>query len=208
MATQQTPTTEVQAVNILLSTIGEAPIASLPSTLLDAQTAETILENVSRSVQARGWAFNTEYAKTYTQDGSGHIILDTNTAKADLAQSKRKSRSSTNNYVVRGDSGVLKIYDTRKHTFAIEEDLDLDVVLVLNFEDLPEMARRYIIIKASRIFQERVLGSGALSQMNKQDELEALRDLEEAEAEAGDYNIFDDYGTYRVLNRRPNARVI
>ena len=46
-----TPTTELEAVNIMLSTIGEAPVNNLDSGLVDAETAETILKNVSRDVQ-------------------------------------------------------------------------------------------------------------------------------------------------------------
>ena len=46
-----TPTTKLEAVNTMLSTIGEAPVNNLSSGLVDAETAETILNNVSRSVQ-------------------------------------------------------------------------------------------------------------------------------------------------------------
>ena len=55
-----TPTTELEAVNIMLSTIGEAPVNNLDSGLVDAETAETILKNVSRDVQSHGWNFNSE----------------------------------------------------------------------------------------------------------------------------------------------------
>ena len=46
-----TPTTQLQAVNSMLSTIGEAPVNSLSSGLVDAETAETVLNEVSRDVQ-------------------------------------------------------------------------------------------------------------------------------------------------------------
>ena len=53
-------TTQLQAVNSMLSTIGEAPVNSLDSGLVDAETAETVLNEVSRDVQSFGWNFNTE----------------------------------------------------------------------------------------------------------------------------------------------------
>mgnify|MGYP001400660828 CR=1 FL=1 len=55
-----TATTKLEAVNLMLSTIGEAPVNSLTSGLVDAELAETILASVSKAVQSEGWNFNTE----------------------------------------------------------------------------------------------------------------------------------------------------
>ena len=54
------------------------------------------------------------------------------------------------------------MYDKVNHTYNIGKALKLDVVVLLTFDLLPEIARRYIAIKASRIFQERVVGSAEL----------------------------------------------
>jgi len=40
------------------------------------------------------------------------------------------------------------------------------------------------------------------------DEQQAYLSLREAEAEVGDYNIFDNYDTYRALDRNPNSATI
>ena len=79
-----TPTTSLAAVNSMLSTIGEAPVNSLQSGLVDAETAETILNEVSRSVQAYGWNFNSEPDYTVAADTSGHVILPIEFIRADL----------------------------------------------------------------------------------------------------------------------------
>ena len=50
-------TTKLEAVNIMLSTIGENPVNSLTSGLVDAELAETILGSVSKAVQSEGWNF-------------------------------------------------------------------------------------------------------------------------------------------------------
>jgi hypothetical protein len=84
------PTTKLEAVNTMLSTIGEAPVNSLATGLIDAETAETILNNVSREVQARGWNFNTEYDYTFSPNVDGEIDLPANIIRADLAQSLQK----------------------------------------------------------------------------------------------------------------------
>jgi len=192
-----TPTTKLEAVNSMLSTIGEAPVNSLTSGLVDAETAETILNEVSRSVQASGWNFNSEPDYIVAANVSGDVVLPTEILRADLASSVTKYRSTKNEYVQRGN----KMYDKVKHTYNIGAPLTLDVVILLNFELCPEVARRYVTVKASRIFQERVVGSDTLSAMNRNDEQEALFALREMEGDNGDYNIFDDSSTARVLNR-------
>tara|TARA_X000001382_G_scaffold56670_2_gene38810 strand:+ start:1514 stop:2137 length:624 start_codon:yes stop_codon:yes gene_type:complete len=199
-----TPTTELEAVNIMLSTIGEAPVNNLDSGLVDAETAETILKNVSRDVQSHGWNFNSEPDYTVAADSSGNVILPTEIVRADLANSETKYRSSKNEYIQRGN----KMYDKVNHTYNIGKALKLDVVVLLTFDLLPEIARRYIAIKASRIFQERVVGSTELSQMNRNDEQQAWFALQEMEGDNGDYNIFDDYSTASVLNRSIGTKVI
>jgi len=199
-----TPTTKLEAVNSMLSTIGEAPVNSLTSGLVDAETAETILNEVSRSVQAHGWNFNSEPDYTVAADTSGNVVLPTEIIRADLANSETKYRSSKQEYVQRGS----KMYDKIKHSFNIGKALKLDVVVLLDFEICPEVARRYIAVKAARIFQERVVGSDSLSAMNRNDEQEALFALQEMEGDNGDYNIFDDYGTASVLSRSIGTKVI
>lgn len=199
-----TPTTQLQAVNSMLSTIGEAPVNSLSSGLVDAETAETVLNEVSRDVQSFGWNFNTEPDVTVAKDSSGAIPLATNVLRADLAHSVNKYRSNKNEYVQRG----AYMYDKVQHTFIINKDLKLDIVYMLDFTLIPEVARRYITIKAARLFQERVVGSDNLSAMNRADEQQALFALKEMESENGDYNIFDDGGTYSVLDRSIGHKVI
>ena len=199
-----TPTTKLEAVNSMLSTIGEAPVNSLTSGLVDAETAETILNEVSRSVQASGWNFNSEPDYTVAANISGEVRLPTEVIRADLADSETKFRSNKNEYVQRGN----KMYDKIKHTYNIGAPLTLDVVVLLNYELCPEVARRYISVKASRIFQERVVGSDTLSAMNRNDEQEALFALREMEGDNGDYNIFDDRSTARVLDRSIGTKVI
>jgi len=44
--------------------------------------------------------------------------------------------------------------------------------------------------------------------MNRADEQQALFALKEMESENGDYNIFDDGGTYSVLDRSIGHKVI
>lgn len=196
-----TPTSQLGAVNAMLTTIGEAPVNSLSSGLLDAETAETILNEVSRDVQSTGWNFNTEFNMNLAADTGGNVVLPATVLRADASA---KYRSSKNEYIQRGS----RMYDKVNHTYNIGNDIAVDVVVLLAFDELPEVARRYIILKASRLFQERLVGSDTLSTMNRADEDQAYMSLKEMEGDNGDYNIFDDYGTASVLDRTIGTKVI
>ena len=57
-------------------------------------------------------------------------------------------------------------------------------------------------IRASRIFQDRVLGSDSLHGMNREDEYTALTTLRLTESENADYNILTgNNDVYRILAR-------
>ena len=65
MATQITPTTELQTVNQMLSVIGEAPVNSITGTVTtDVSVAKNILDETSMSIQSMGWNFNTHYSNS------------------------------------------------------------------------------------------------------------------------------------------------
>lgn len=187
-----TPTTKLEAVNIMLSTIGESPVNSLSSGLVDAEMAETILNSVSRAVQSEGWNFNREQNLLVAPTLEGEIVVPNNTLRADAT-----NIPDSLDLVQRGK----KMYDKQNHTFIINKDVKLDLVVELEFEDLPEVARRYIAIKSSRIFQDRVVGSDTLHGFNQQDEAQCYFELKEFENATEDFNIMDNYSVYRVIDR-------
>ena len=64
-----TPLTELEAVNSLLSAIGEAAVSSLETaTTVEVTQAKNLLSNVNRETQQKGWHFNTEWDVTLTRD--------------------------------------------------------------------------------------------------------------------------------------------
>ena len=52
---------ELQAVNQILASVGQAPVTTLEQTNPDVAIAYNTLQQVSREVQAEGWTFNREY---------------------------------------------------------------------------------------------------------------------------------------------------
>lgn len=195
---------ELQAVNMMLTTIGEQPIANLndKAGLQDASIAQDILHNTSRQVQSRGWIFNTDLQKILSPDsttaGGGKIKVDSNVLRIDTTS---KVRSNKTDIVER--AGYL--YDREKNTNLFTDPVTVDYVTFLPFESIPESARRYIAVKSARIFHDRVVGSGELHAFFQQDEMQAWSDLLEYQSEIGDFNIFDDYDTFRVLDRNQDS---
>lgn len=186
-------TTKLDAVNTMLSAIGEAPVSSLSSGLIEAEIAETILNTVDREVQSMGWHFNTELNKSFAQDASGEIILPSDILRADATLAAQSP-----NLVQRG----LKMYDRTNHTFNIGATAQLDIVVQLVFDDMPEVAKRYVVIRATRIFQDRVVGSNTLHDFQERDEMTALMELKEFDKAADDHNIFDNYDTFSIIDRQ------
>jgi hypothetical protein len=194
-----TPNTKLEAVNIMLSAIGEAPVNRLSSGLVEAETAETILTQISRSVQAEGWHFNREKDVQIAPDLAGQIVLAANTIRADAMPEHNLDFDLTQ----RG----LKMYDLKSHSYSIGKAVKLDVTYELNFEDLPAVARRYITVKAARILQDQIVGSGDLHSFGTNDEMEALIQLKDFENETADFNIANNYDVYRVFDRVGSKRV-
>ena len=190
------PTTELEAINTMLSTIGESPVNTVEDTgNVDVVIARQILQTVSREVQARGWHFNTEINYTITPDSEGYLVLTNTVLKVDTVYP-----DSSKDVVVRGS----RLYDREKHTYVFIDAVKVDMTILLPFDELPEVARNYATISASRIFQERVVGSDTLHAFNSQDEARAMVSLMEYEADTADLNILSgNYSVYRILGDRP-----
>jgi len=178
-----TPSTELEAVNAILFTIGEPPVTDIdgPDPLpQDVAQAVRVLRHVNREVQALGWTFNTENRYPLARDINGFLNVPAGTLHADPDGD------------FRGRDGVLRgtrLYDRVNHTFVWDKDITATVKLLLPFEQLPQAARDYITIRAGRRFQAGALGSQILNAFTETDELQALAVIQHEEAEAYDGNV-------------------
>ena len=189
-----TPTTELDAVNVMLTSIGESPVNTLGSGLQEAEIAEVVLDNVSRDVQSAGWHFNTEIRYKLIRTATKTINLPANVVKIDKTNLLRDYNIDV---VERG----RQLYDRIGNKYTFDDDIEVDMVVLLPFDEIPEIARRYITLRAARTYQQRIIGNDTLSKMLSTDEQQAWIALREAEAEVSDYTIFDNYDTYRALDR-------
>ena len=197
-------TTELKAINIMLSAIGKAPINSLTGTLpVDAKIAQSTLNEINKKVQMEGWSFNTEIDVTLTRDGSNKINLPIDALRVD----PNIHQHTTVDAIQRG----LKLYDRLNNKFEFDEDLICTVVYLRDFDEIPEPARYYMTIKAARVFVDRLVSDQGLRTYTQQDEVRARAILMETDLANGDHNIlrgdpsltnvFDTYNPSRALIR-------
>lgn len=192
----QTRTTEQEAVNTMLATVGEAPINTLAGDLTaDIQIAVNLLRDTSRAVQSMGWSFNTEKEYELSINGSGEIEVPGDALEVDLSD---VNSSWAEDVIMRGN----RMYDKYNHTYTFTENKKFDIVWFLPWTELPEAARNYIKIRAARVYQDQTVGSKDHHTFSMIDEVQALTLLQIAEAEAGDYNIFDSPDMASIVNRR------
>lgn len=180
-----TLTSQLEAVNTALGYLGEAPVNSISNTAelpVSAANAVSVLDETSREVQSEGWHFNTvkDYVLSPTNDS---ITLPTNTLQVD--------HEGTENVdlVQRG----LSLYDRKNQTTTFTNDIKVTIVLLLDWDDLPEQARRYIALRATRSLQSRLVGSRELEALIIRDEFAAKANLERSDSANSDRTIFDNY---------------
>jgi hypothetical protein len=189
-----TPTTELEAVNTMLNTIGEASVNTLVNmTSVDALSALSVLHSVNRGVQVEGWFFNSEYNFPLVPDIDSNLPLPINLMSIDSTDV-----SSEHDLVQRG----TRAYDRKNHTYTFTGTVKCNLILLLAFEEIPEAARNYITLRASRILQDRLLGSDSLHKFNREDEYQALTSLRLIESQNADYNILTgNSDVSRILTR-------
>ena len=191
-----TRTTELEAVNTILSTIGEAPLSTLTGSLpVDGTTAKNILNEISREVQSAGWHFNSHYKVDLTRDADNKIPVGTDVLRVELNNKYDKSSYD----VVQRDS---YLYNLAKNEETFEQDFtDNTLVYILDFLKLPEQARRYITIRSARVFHDRTLGANTIHKFSSEDEARSLAVMRQAEAHTGDHSIFDSDLQLYTVNR-------
>ena len=195
--TTQTRTSELEAVNTILSTIGESPLNSLSGSLpVDGTIAKNVLSEVSREVQSQGWHFNTHYKVTLSRDTNNKIPLATNIVRVEI--DPRKYSKVSYDIVQRNN----ELYNLAKNEETFDTNFtDATVVYLLPFDEIPEQAKRYITIRSARVFHDRTLGANTLHKFSSEDEARSLSVMKQAEMATGDNTIFDSDLQNYIVNR-------
>lgn len=188
-------TSRLEAINTMLSIIGESPVNTLSGqAVASVKIAENTLNEVLRDIQGESWHFNTSRDVTLVRNDDGRIPLSPSTARVEVDRHANPGVE----VVKRGDF----LYDTKAQTYVFAKNVTkATITYFLAFEELPEAAKRYAMIRAGRMFCDRMIADPARNGFTAQDEMKARMDLREYEAKTAGYSIFDTYSVARVIDR-------
>ena len=196
--------TELSAVNAILGAIGQSPISQLkdPSTGVisnnnpEIQFIYNLLRDANVDTQAEGWHFNRERHVTFSKDANNKIAISDDIVKIDLPDNWSRRHY---NFVRRG--GYL--YDKITHTDTFTDmgtSIELDVIRIYNYEDLPPVFKRFITYRASRMAATQLVANPQLVQLLGSQEALARASLVEYECNQGNHSMmgFEDETSYQT----------
>lgn len=183
-------TTELDAVNQILSAIGSDPVMSLEDSLdMDVINARRLLKETSRNVQRQGWDFN-KTTRTLIPDEKSHKIAWDNTVI-------HLEANDGNTYVKRGSW----LYNMTEGTIEFPKAVEVTVIYGVDFDDLPDCFKNYITAKAALDFQTRYFGDTIVSQDLQYAVQTAYQDIVSYDIKMANTNMLNLTGVSEVLQR-------
>ena len=197
--------TELDAVNQILSSVGQAPV-----TTLDLQNPEVFItvntiREVSKQVQLEGWTFNTERKYLLKRNpATKEITVPSNVLSIDGNDEKHINEFDL---VVRQG----KLYDRLESTYEFDDDIHVDVVWYWDFQYLPPAVQSFITAKAARLCTIKMVGDRDLNTLLEEQEAMCRATLIENECNSGDYtmfghrdgqNYYTSYQPFKALSRQ------
>ena len=202
MTTQIATDTELSAVNSILGSIGQSPITTLNYENPEISFIYNILSEVTKDVLNEGWHFNTEEHVKVSPDASGFITIPNDYLRYDLNDGQADRHMD----VVKRNG---KLYDLVNHTDVFDHDVELDIVYLYSFTDIPSVFQRYIIARASTRAATQLVSNSELVKLLQGQEGLARASLMEYECNQGDHSFmgwpknssYRAYQPYRSLIR-------
>jgi len=146
-------------VNEMLGTMGETPLNTLEDPHTYRGACLSTLDRVNREVQAKGWVFNREFLTLQPGALNGHIYLPGDFIAVRVQ--RKRSGAATRTIVQRG----RRLYDTGSYgsegTYVFTESVDVELVRLVPFEDLPESPAAHIAAVSVVEFQSKYDGDVA-----------------------------------------------
>ena len=196
MASTTTDTeTELSAVNSILGAIGQSPISVLkdPNTGVvsnanpEIQFIYNLLTDANIDVQNEVWHFNTERHVAHKKDSNNRIPVGDDILKMDVA----KGWTHRQYDVVRRDGFLYDKYDHTKDWSDLTDDgIDLDLVRLITYENLPSVFKRYITYRAARMAATQLVANNSLVQLLGTQENQARAACMEYECNQGNHTMF------------------
>ena len=176
--------TELDAVNQILSSVGQAPVTTLDLQNPEVAIVLNTLREVNRQVQAEGWIFNTERHYELTPDSvTNEIVYPYNLLQIDTNNERHRAEYD----VVRRNG---KLYDRQNHTYTFTDSIYADVVWYFDFTDVPPAIQAYITARAARMCATKMIGDQEINKLLAEQEGQTRAAAIEYDCNQGDYSMF------------------
>lgn len=177
-------TSRLDALNVMLTNIGQLPVNNLENTNPQFALAQIVLDQVTNDVLTEGWTFNRELDYPVYPGSDGKVEIPPNVVRWDIAWPTELDVVVRNGY----------LYDKVGHTsdFSDYTELRMDITWLFDFEDIPNAIRNYITIRAANLFAMRTTGSIEIAKYGEKEEMEARATALDYETQQGDWNIFQN----------------
>ena len=193
---------ELPAVNQILQSCGQAPVTTLDQTNPDVAIAYQTLLEVSREVQAEGWTFNKENHYKMARNTDNEILIPNNILQIDATNNAENVELD----VIRRNG---KLYDKAHHKFTFDVDIEVDIVWLFDWVDLPKPIADFITARAATTTSSRIVGDNNLYQILQQKEAFTRAMAMEYECNQGDYTFFGHAGnTNQYISYQPYKALI
>ena len=172
---------ELEAVNKILAVAGDSPVQTLDDDYIQSDLAQQVLTRASRKVQSAGWWFNEEEDYNLIPDISGFITLGVNMISV----------------VANDDAGTVvqrgaKLYDRLNRTYVFTEQVNVDTILMLEWDELPQAARQYIVDVACNQYNDDFFGSQDIKANLNRNEQASYLILKQEDTDSRDVNMLQN----------------
>ena len=172
---------ELEAVNDILASIGEAPVNSLEGDAnLDVVNARRILSKINRQEQSKGWTFNIDDTAELIPDTFSKLITYMGTYLSVISDGGSP-------YTNRGGY----VYDRVNKTDVFDSPITVSLITLQSYDEMPEVFKALIVAKASKEFNIRFFGASETDTVLANEILDLQQAVAEYELDYGAFNIFD-----------------
>jgi hypothetical protein len=159
---------QLEVVNACLATMGETPLNTLEDDHSYKAAALAYLAQANRIEQKRGWWFNSEYVELVPDSTSKYIYIP-----GDALAVKTIDRWYVPPFAQRGK----RLYNISQNSYEWDRNLQLDIVRLLPFDDLPFHAADVVGYGTVMRFQREYDGDTVRYQQLSQDYARARAEL-------------------------------
>lgn len=178
---------KLTVVNRMLGTLGQSPLNSLTSTNRWLGACLSTLDQYDREIQARGWWYNAETLTLQPGAIDSQVYLPGDTINVLPA--------------VRGECAQRgnRLYNLHGDGYTFTKNVDVTLIRLVPFEELPEIMAAYIAAEATYWFQTQYDGDRIKSE-------QLAQHLNTARSEARTENI--SQRRVNLIDSNPNVQLV